>query len=131
VIPVRAVKFSHDNILIEGIYVLNISMNTPDPDAFLNQFITSDDELIKRMACCCDFGAPMATTKHDVPIYDQYNRGLALCQDSRPRTNLALEGNRPGVTGSIPSMEEAHLYPGTLPMGQKLLVNLNPTPVLR
>jgi hypothetical protein len=24
-----------------------------DPDDFLQKFITSDDELLKRMACCC------------------------------------------------------------------------------
>ena len=103
-------------------------MYAPDPDNFLNKFITSDDELQKRMACCCDFGAPMATAKADVPIYDQYNRGLTLCQDSNPRTNLALEANRPGVTGSIPSMEEAHRYPGTVPMGKKLLTTLGAVP---
>lgn len=102
-------------------------MHATDPDAFLNQFITSDDELLKRMADCCDFGAPLATAKADVPLYDQYNRGLTLCQDNNPRENLALEGKRPGVTGSIPSMEEAGQYPGTIPTGKKLMVNLNPT----
>jgi hypothetical protein len=97
-----------------------------DPDNFLRNFITADDEVQKRMACCCDFGVPLATEKNDVALYDQYNRGLTLCQDERPRVNLALEGNRPGVTGFIPSVEQAHLYPGTLPMGQKLVTKLNP-----
>jgi hypothetical protein len=95
-----------------------------DPDDFLQKFITSDDELLKRMACCCDFGVPLATKNHDVALYDQYNRGLTLCQDDKPRENLALEGNRSGVTGFIPSVEEAYRYPGTLPMGQKLVTNL-------
>ena len=97
-----------------------------DPDNFLHNFITSDDEMLKRMACCCDFGGePLSNQNHDVPLQDMYNRGLALTQETWPRVNLALEGNRPGVTGFIPSMEEAHRYPGTLPMGQKLVVNLN------
>ena len=40
------------------------------------------------------------------------------------RENLTFTGNRPGVTGFIPSMEEAYKYPGTLPMGQKLVTSL-------
>ena len=101
-------------------------MYAPDPDDFLNQFITNDDELQKRMADCCDFGAPMATAKADVPLYDQYNRGLTLCQDSNPRTNLALEGKRPGMTGYIPSMEEAlEQYPASSPRPQKLVLALD------
>ena len=95
-----------------------------DPDNFLQSFITSDDEVLKRMACCCDFGAPMGNQNHDVPLQDMYNRGLVLTQESWPRVNLALEGSRPGVTGFIPSMEEAHRYPGTVPMGKNILTNL-------
>jgi hypothetical protein len=95
-----------------------------DPDDFLQKFITSDDEVRNRMLSCCDFGVPLGNQENDVPLYDQYNRGLALCQDDKPRTNLALDGTRSGLTGFIPSMEEAHQYPGTLPMGQKLLVSL-------
>jgi hypothetical protein len=95
-----------------------------NPDDFLQKFITSDDEVRNRMLSCCDFGVPLGNQENDVPLYDQYNRGLALCQDDKPRTNLALEGTRAGLTGFIPSMEEAYKYPGTVPMGQKLLVSL-------
>ena len=107
--------YKNDNEQLEG---------RQDPDDFLQQFITSDDEVMKRVACCCDFGAPMDNQKHDVPLQDMYNRGLVLTQSEWPRINLALEGNRPGVTGFIPSVEEAHRYPGTVPMGQKLLTKL-------
>jgi hypothetical protein len=95
-----------------------------DPDDFLQKFITSDDEVRNRMLSCCDFGASLGNQENDVPLYDQYNRGLALCQEDKPRTNLSLEGTRSGLTGFIPSMEEAYKYPGTLPMGQKLLISL-------
>jgi hypothetical protein len=108
-------------------------MYATDPDAFLNQFVTSDDELQKRMACYSDFGAPLATAKADVPLYDQYNRGLTLCQDNNPRTNLALEGKRPGMTGYIPSMEEAmEQYPSSSPRPQKLVLSLGaPGPAVK
>ena len=95
-----------------------------NPDDFLQKFITSDDEVRNRMLSCCDFGVPLANQENDVPLYDQYNRGLALCQDDKPRTNLSLDGTRSGLTGFIPSMEEAYKYPGTLPMGQKLVTSL-------
>jgi len=95
-----------------------------NPDDFLTKFITSDDEVRHRMLSCCDFGAPLGNQENDVPLYDHYNRGLALCQEDKPRTNLSLEGTRSGLTGFIPSMEEAHKYPGTVPMGRKLVTSL-------
>ena len=65
-----------------------------NPDDFLQKFITSDDEVRNRMLSCCDFGVPLGNQENDVPLYDQYNRGLALCQDDKPRTNLSLEGTQ-------------------------------------
>lgn len=93
------------------------------PSAFLNNFITPDDEIADRELTCCDVG-DLDNEKHDVPLQDMYNRGLSLTAEGWPRVNLALEGTRPGMTGFIPSMEQAHQYPGTVPMGQKLMTNL-------
>jgi len=102
------------------------------PSMFLNKFIGSPDdeefeatgsEVRNRQLTPCDVGE-LDNQNHDVPLQDMYNRGLSLTEAPCPRVNLALEGNRPGVTGFIPSMEQAHQYPGTLPMGQKLMTSL-------
>ena len=42
-------------------------------------------------------------------MYDQFNTGIAVTQQSRPRTNLSIdpgELQRCGVTGTIPSAEQ-------------------------
>jgi len=104
------------------------------PSMFLNKFIGSPDiddedcevpgdEIANRQLTPCDVGE-LGNQNHDVPLQDMYNRGLSLTKEQCPRVNLALEGNRPGVTGFIPSMEQAYQYPGTLPMGQKLMTSL-------
>lgn len=77
-----------------------------------------------------DFGAPISNENNDVPLYDQYNRGLSACETGMDRKNLALEGNkrdkskRSGLTGYIPSMEQAGQYRGTSPMNPNLVVAL-------
>ena len=77
------------------------------PDAFLDDFIVSDDEVKNRCLSFGDFGAPLDNENNDVPLQDMYNRGLALTQEGRERTNLQIEGSeRCGLTGIIPSMEE-------------------------
>jgi hypothetical protein len=83
---------------------------------FLDGFMHSGDEVNRRTLTACDFGEQLDNEENDVPLYDQYNRGLAVTQADRPRQNLALEGNqcptspmsntRPGLTGYIPSVEE-------------------------
>jgi len=58
-------------------------------------------------------------------LYDMYNRGLAACEEGMERKNLQLEGNRPGVTGYIPSMEEGmENYPGVSVRPKTLLLDL-------
>jgi|TARA_A100001011_G_scaffold89025_1_gene93471 hypothetical protein len=83
---------------------------------FLGDFVK--DEMKCRVLSVEDFGAPLDNEKNDVPLYDMYNRGLAACEEGMNRKNL---GQRPGLTGYIPSMEEgmkqgASVKPKTLLM---------------
>ena len=84
--------------------------------SFLNDFVK--DEVKCRGLSIEDFGAEIDNEKNDVPLYDMYNRGLAACEDGMNRMNL---GQRPGLTGYIPSMEDgvkqgASVKPKTLLM---------------
>ena len=99
---------------------------------FLDGFMHSGDEVNRRALTACDFGEQLDNEENDVPLYDQYNRGLALTQADRPRQNLALEGNqcptspmsntRPGLTGYIPSVEEGmEVGAAPLPKGAVVL----------
>tara|TARA_R100000005_G_C4994703_1_gene201657 strand:- start:251 stop:601 length:351 start_codon:yes stop_codon:yes gene_type:complete len=94
---------------------------------FLDSFV--QDELLCRCLNEDAFGQPIANEENDVPLYDQYNRGLALCEQGLDRTNLALEGNqkRPGLTGYIPSMEDA-VGMGALPQPKTLVLDLGGAP---
>lgn len=90
---------------------------------FLDAFV--QDEVKCR---CLDeetFGAPIANFENDVPLYDQFNRGLTLTEQGLERTNLALEGGekRPGLTGYIPSAEEG-LAMGASPKPKALVLEL-------
>ena len=83
---------------------------------FLGDFVK--DEMKCRVLSVEDFGAPIDNEKNDVPLYDMYNRGLAACENGMNRMNL---GQRPGLTGYIPSMEDgvkqgASVKPKTLLM---------------
>lgn len=92
---------------------------------FLDSFV--QDEVRCRCLTEEDFGAPLDNAENDVPLYDMYNRGLAACEQGLERTNLGLEGmQRPGKTGYIPGVEEAGMYPGTLPMPKAKLLVLPP-----
>jgi hypothetical protein len=73
---------------------------------FLDGFV--QDEVKRRCIDEGDFGTSLANSENDVPLYDQFNRGLTLTEQGLERTNLALEGGqkRPGLTGYIPSAEE-------------------------
>ena len=90
---------------------------------FLDSFV--QDELNCRCLTEEDFGVPLANQENDVPLYDQYNRGLVLGEQGLERTNLALEGNqeRPGLTGYIPSAEEG-LAMGASPKPKALILDL-------
>jgi len=93
------------------------------PAAFLDAFV--QDEVKCRCLDEGDFGQPIANQENDVPLYDQFNRGLTLTEQGLERTNLALEGNqeRPGLTGYIPSAEEG-LVMGASPKPKALIMDL-------
>jgi hypothetical protein len=96
---------------------------------FLDRFIEDNDEVLSRCLSPETFGAELDNEENDVPLYDQFNRGLTLCQEDRPRESLQLEGGRPGTTGYIPSMEEAlESYPASSPKPRTLLLNLEEMP---
>ena len=91
---------------------------------FLDSFVQDE------VKCRClnfeeDFGQPLANEENDVPLYDQYNRGLVACEQGLERKNLALEGNqeRPGLTGYIPSMEQG-MEMGASPRPKALVLAL-------
>ena len=95
---------------------------------FLGDFVK--DELDCAYVDAEDFGCHIGNENNDVPLYDQYNRGLAACETGMERRNLTLEGEkrdkskRMGLTGYIPAMEEAEQYPGSSPKSPKLLIAL-------
>lgn len=92
-----------------------------DALGFLDSFV--QDEVKCRCLTEEMFGAPLDNEENDVPLYDQYNRGLVACQQDRPRKNLELEGARPGMTGYIPSMEQG-LEGGASPKPKALVLAL-------
>ena len=93
------------------------------PDAFLDQFVVND-EVINRCITEADLGGPVDNEMHDVPLQDMYNRGLALTQEGRERANLQIEGgDRCGLTGYIPSMEEGMMM-GASPKPKALVMEL-------
>lgn len=92
-----------------------------DALGFLDSFV--QDEVKCRCLTEEMFGAPLDNEENDVPLYDQYNRGLVACQQDRPRQSLELEGARPGMTGYIPSMEQG-LEVGASPKPKALVLAL-------
>ena len=99
---------------------------------FLSDFVK--DEVDCHYVDIEDFGVALDNENNDVPLYDQYNRGLTGCETGLERKNLTLEGNkrdksqRAGLTGYIPAMEESGQYLGSSPKSQKLLIALgNPS----
>ena len=90
---------------------------------FLDSFV--QDELKCRCLDEGDFGTSLGNEENDVPLYDQYNRGLTATEQGLERTNLALEGGqkRPGLTGYIPSAEEGFAM-GASPKPRALVLDL-------
>jgi len=83
------------------------------------------DEVMCRCLNQATFGEPLDNEENDVPLYDQYNRGLVLCEQGMERESLQLEGRRPGMTGYIPAMEEAmEIDPTASPRPKALLMEL-------
>ena len=60
------------------------------PDAFLDSYIGTNDEVKKRCLSPLDFDGELDNEMNDVPLQDMYNRGLVLTQEGRERTNLQL-----------------------------------------
>jgi hypothetical protein len=87
------------------------------------------DEVMCRCLNQATFGTQLDNEENDVPLYDQYNRGLTLCEDGIPRRSLEIEGARPGMTGFIPSMEEAmEMYPASSPRPKTMMMDLGEAP---
>jgi hypothetical protein len=98
-------------------------------DRFLDAFIESNDEVKSRMLDASMFGQELDNEEADVPLYDQYNRGLVATQEIRPRMNLSLDPmqKRCGVTGTIPSAEEG-IAMGAMPQPRTLMIELEAEP---
>ena len=94
---------------------------------FLDEFMGNNDELKQRMATLDTFGQPMDNEANDVPLYDQYNRGLTLTQeDMSDRMNLSIDPRaqpRCGLTGVIPSTEMGMMQ-GAEPQPRQLVVDM-------
>ena len=93
---------------------------------FLSSFIEDNDELKTRLATISDFGQELNNENNDVPVYDQFNRGIAVTQETRPRTNLSIdpgELQRCGVTGTIPSAEQG-IAMGAMPQPRQLMMEI-------
>ena len=95
-------------------------------DPFIKSFLRTENEVPGRMVDVEDFGEELDNEDQDVPLYDQFNTGLALTQASRPRINLSLdpELSRCRLTGTIPSAEMG-LQNGAMPQPRKLMIDLN------
>lgn len=94
-------------------------------DQFLSAFIESNDEVKNRMLSSADFGEELDNSENDVPLYDQFNRGLVATQESRPRINLSLDPmeQRCGLTGTIPSAEQG-IAMGAMPQPRTLVIEM-------
>ena len=93
---------------------------------FLGNFIETNDELKERMVTLDSFGQPLDNEANDVPMYDQYNTGLAVTQNDMPRDNLSIDPRaqpRCGLTGMIPSAEMG-IMQGAEPQPRQLLVDM-------
>ena len=94
---------------------------------FLDSFMGNNDTLKERMTTLDTFGQPLDNVANDVPMYDQYNTGLAVTQENMSdRVNLAVDPRaqpRCGVTGLIPSVEEGIVH-GAQPQPRQLVVDM-------
>jgi hypothetical protein len=92
-----------------------------DVAGFLDGFV--QDQVKRRCLTEEDFGQPIANENNDVPLYDQYNTGLTAYEEGMDRNPLNLEGNRVGLTGYIPSMEQGMMM-GAAPRPKALVMEL-------
>ena len=103
------------------------------PSMFLQEFAANNDQVKCRCLDFEDFGAPLDTEANDVPLQDMYNTGLVAPMDGMQRNPLNIEGQgfygqRPGLTGYIPSMEEGMELYGANPKPPGLQGNIEGDP---
>lgn len=101
------------SIIIDINYKINMG--------FLDKFVS------QRMTNLDTFGQPMDNEANDVPLYDEYNTGLALTQQNMSdRVNLSIDPRaqpRCGLTGLIPSAEMGIMH-GAEPQPRQLVVDM-------
>ena len=101
------------SIIIDVNYKINMG--------FLDKFVS------QRMTNLDTFGQPMDNEANDVPLYDEYNTGLALTQQNMSdRVNLSIDPRaqpRCGLTGLIPSAEMGIMH-GAEPQPRQLVVDM-------
>ena len=94
---------------------------------FLEEFMGNNDTLKDRMLTLDSFGQPLDNEANDVPLYDQYNTGLAATQQNMSdRINLSIDPRaqpRCGLTGTIPSAEQG-IAMGAMPQPRQLMVDM-------
>ena len=94
---------------------------------FLEEFMGNNSTLKERMLTLDSFGQPLDNEANDVPLYDQYNTGLAATQQNMSdRINLSIDPRaqpRCGLTGTIPSAEMGMLH-GAEPQPRQLVVDM-------
>jgi len=94
---------------------------------FLDEFMGSNSTLKERMLTLDSFGQPLDNETNDVPLYDQYNTGLAATQQNMSdRINLSVDPRaqpRCGLTGMIPSAEQGMMH-GAEPQPRQLVVDM-------
>ena len=99
-----------------------------DSLGFLDDFLTSRNMVKSRYVSDQDIGQELDREAADVPLYNQYNNGLAIGQEGRERVNLSIDPeqmvpDRCGITGMIPSAEVG-IMTGAQPQPRQLIMDL-------
>ena len=83
--------------------------------SFRDNFIDTNSA-VRRCLSVCDFDAELGNQRKDVPTYNQYNNGLAVCEEGYERQQLQLEGNPAPVLKSQSAMADQAVsrYPGSI-----------------
>lgn len=83
--------------------------------SFRDNFIGTNPA-VRRCLSVCDFDAELGNQRKDVPTYNQYNNGLAVCEEGYERQQLQLEGNPEPVLKSQSAMADQAVsrYPGSI-----------------
>ena len=83
---------------------------------FLDNFIGTNPFVRRCLTECDTNGQPLNNDTEDIPLYNQYNNGLAACEEGYQRSNLALEGNQQPVNISPQAMADQRVaqMPGSM-----------------